>query len=344
MAFGASLNNTHMFNWREDTHKVYVNLDSRPDRRKRMDAELKRVGIEGVSRMRGMLPEEFEGDKDSIQTMLNRTRGAVGCYVSQINIIAQAYELGKSAMVMEDDLVFASDITKRLDYIQDFLNVEDDWDIMWLGATFHVNLPEWHDIGHKRVTEKLNCDCTLGKDAELTDYPRILRTYGCWSTYAYIVNYKSIPKILAMLNECVSESIGIDFSFIKLQPKLKTYAFVAGSVKQYDNMSNIGDGVTHFSHYSKLGAYWFSDKIEDFDPNTFVWNEAVQGYRPTGAEVRHDPVVREQLKEEISEELFNKIFDGLQQKAFEPTEFKGVCKKAANEVINLVENRLIGKA
>jgi hypothetical protein len=44
--------------------------------------------------------------------------------------------------------------------------------------------------------------------------------------------------------------------------------------KQYDNQSDIGNGVTYFSEFQKLGQYWFADKMEDFDALNFDWKEA----------------------------------------------------------------------
>ena len=44
--------------------------------------------------------------------------------------------------------------------------------------------------------------------------------------------------------------------------------------KQYDNQSDIGNGITYFSEFSKLGSFWFADKMEDFNTETFDWHEA----------------------------------------------------------------------
>jgi len=103
------------------------------------------------------------------------------------------------------------------------------------------------------------------------------RTYGAFCTYAYVVNVKSIEKILNLFDEHLHTSIGIDWLFIKLQPQLKCFAFVPGSVKQMDNKSDIGTGMTIFSGFSKLNGtvensrYWYQENMSDFDPNTFEW-------------------------------------------------------------------------
>jgi GR25 family glycosyltransferase involved in LPS biosynthesis len=256
----------------------FVNLDTRLDRLSHMHEQLRRVGIDAV-RQRGIPWKECDLNNPKHQVMLNRTPGALGCHLSQVEIMKKAFEVGANAMVFEDDLVFASDFQDRLNYIENWLQGKE-WDVFWLGATFH-SPAFWHPIGNSGM--RPDCSAHLGKDFDHTDDPRIKRTYGAFCTYAYIVNYSSIEKVLGLLDKHLHESIGIDWLFIKLQPQLKTYAFVPGSVKQIDNRSDIGtnpDGSparTIFSGFSRLNGteensrYWFQDKIEHFDPNTFEW-------------------------------------------------------------------------
>jgi GR25 family glycosyltransferase involved in LPS biosynthesis len=239
----------------------YVNLEKRPERRAKMEAELKRVGIPAV-RTRGMLPEEYSGSNARIQGMRNRTqKGAIGCYFSQLSIMERAAGMKKHAFVMEDDLLFCDDFLDRMQIINQFCD-NNPWDVIWLGATFHVNPPYWHK------------DHPPFRDAELTDNPRMIRTYAAFCTYAYIVNYFSIHRVMGLLEEYLPKSWGIDHSFIHIEPQLFTYAFVPGSVIQYDHQSDIGDGVTMFSNFKKLGPYWFAKRMSEFDPTTFNWNEA----------------------------------------------------------------------
>lgn len=261
----------------DNCHVCFINLDSRPDRLEHMTRELAKVELL-ANRLRGMPWQEYDGPKKNIQGMITRrTPGAIGCHYSQVKVMQQALELGKHAFVMEDDLIFASDIQKRLIYIESWMQ-NHEWDVFWLGSTFHVNPPYWHKHGHG--SQLTQCKCDLGRDAELTEDPRILRTYGAFSTYAYIVNVNSIDKILKLFEQHVHESIGIDWLFIRLQPQLKCYAFVPGSAFQIDNESNIGKGKTIFSGFLQLNGtkensrYVFQDKTEDFDPLNFNWHEA----------------------------------------------------------------------
>jgi len=257
----------------EESYISFINLDIRKDRLKHMNTELQRVGINAI-RQRAIPWKEADYKSHKYATMFNRTPGAIGCHLSQVEVMKKALEVSAHAFVMEDDLVFCSDFHERIAYIENWLNGKQ-WDVLWLGGTFH-SPAYWHKAGGSQ-DRRNNVSCGSGKDYEHTDDPRIKRTYGCFSTHAYIVNKESIAKIIALLDKHVHESIGIDWLFIKLQPQLKCYAFVPGSVKQFDNMSDIGNGITYYSGFSKLNnteansLYWFQDRMNQFNPDTFEW-------------------------------------------------------------------------
>jgi GR25 family glycosyltransferase involved in LPS biosynthesis len=263
-----------MFNW-IDCHAKFVNLAHRADRLAHMKAQLAAAGLV-AERHEAIKTADHTWDPVKYGTMLNRTPGAIGCYLSQMEVMKEAASLNKSAFVMEDDLIFCHDIQKRLNYIQDFINTKaKDFDVIWLGGTFHVGPAYWHS-GRNGLLP----NATIGRDAERTEDPRMLRTYGCFSTHAYIVNVNSIEKILNLLDQHIPTSIGIDYSFIKMQPSLKTYSFVPGCIKQMDNQSDIGNGITVYSGFSRLNGteensmYWWQPWMHDFDPKTFDWKEA----------------------------------------------------------------------
>lgn len=241
----------------ENSYISFVNMDHRTDRLERMNQSLEKLGIKAI-RTRGMLPQEYEGPQERVEVMRRRTPGAIGCHFSQVRIMTEALNRRKHAFVMEDDLVFCSDFHKRIAHMEEFITTHN-WDILWLGGTFHINPPYWHK---KR------------RDAKCTDDPRMMQTFGAFCTYAYIVRDGSIDKVLAGLDRMLDRSIGIDWAMIQLQPEWKTYAFVPGCICQYDNKSDIGKGMTIFSGFAKLGPYWFQDRMEQFDPARFNWHEA----------------------------------------------------------------------
>lgn len=251
------------FKWRE-SYAAYINLESREDREYHMSVELLRIGIE-MERFDAYPwqgAREILGEDKSAGMVKRATLGAIGCYYSQMQVMKDALQNGKSAWVNEDDLIFCDDIKERLDYIQNYVNTLDSWDVIFLGGTWH-HKPEWHkSVNGKHTHPDLQmCHCTLNKDWEPTTDKYIVRTYGAFCTYSYIVNVNSIEKILKMLDKCMSISMGIDWSFILMQPRLKCYAFAYGCVRQMDNQSDIGKGITVFSDFKHLGNHWFKNRV-----------------------------------------------------------------------------------
>lgn len=259
----------------DDCHIAYINLAHRTDRRAHMETELARVGLK-AERYEGIKTKGSEWNRRPYQIMFNRTPGAIGCFLSQMGVMLDAGEKEKHAMVLEDDLLFGSDTVKRLEYIAAFLSKGIDWDVIFLGGTVHI--PAYWHTGMNR--DLLDCRCEIKRDAVCTGDPRMLRVFGAFSTHAYIVRKESIPKVTYFLNSVCHEAMGIDWAFIKLGPLLNCFMFVPGIVKQMDNESDIGQGITRFSGFAKLNGsiensrYWWQDRMEDFDPTTFDWKEA----------------------------------------------------------------------
>lgn len=260
-----------MFEW-EKSYISFLNLDKRVDRLSHMGRELSRVGINAV-RTRGKLPGEFDLSDSRLQVMRRRTPGAIGCHFGQVEIMQEAYKKGKSAIIFEDDVVFCSDIKDRLNYIQEFLNRQPDWTFFFLGGTVHIGPPWWHGSSHSPDLHM--CRCGLGRDAERIGDPHIVRTYGAFSTHAWIVNYAWIERVLDFFDKNLHLSMGIDWLTILMQPMVNAFMYLPGCVIQMDNLSDIGNGVTKFSGFSMLGPHWFQDKKENFDPETYDWKEAV---------------------------------------------------------------------
>lgn len=255
----------------------FINLAHRTDRLARMRDELRNVKSFEADRTEAYYPHEVNEPMSKIGTMYRRTPGAVGCHFSQVRVMKEARAFGLHAIVMEDDLHFCEDFDERFQYIDGWLQ-NNDWDVFWLGSSFHVNPPYWHRHGGSGMPPDVSAN--LGYDAKLTADPRIIRTYGAFCTFAYIVNVNSIDKILNLFDQYIHESIGIDHLFIRLQPQLKCFSFLPGLVRQYDNQSDIGTGETIWSGFLKLNgsyensSYVFQERKEMFDPLTFNWNEA----------------------------------------------------------------------
>lgn len=254
-----------LFDWSK-IHAEYCNLDLRMDRHQHMATELARVGIP-VGRRRSFPWKELYDsftpeEKDKVDVMIRRTPGAVGCHYSQVAVMEEALRQGKHAMVFEDDVVFCDDFPDRLKIIFKFLN-QREWDIFWFGGTYHKE-GHWHvSVEGKHTHPDLQmCNCNLNRDWEPTLNPHIVRTYGAFSTHAYMVNKDRIKNLLDKLERRVSISMGIDFIMILEQPDMNTFAFDPGCCIQMDNQSNIGNGVSYFSGFSRLGPHWYAPTMK----------------------------------------------------------------------------------
>lgn len=254
----------------ENLYCGFLNMEHRTDRLEHMTYQLETAGVKAI-RHRGKKPSEYDLNDPKYRTMLNRTPGAIGCHEGQVEIMKTALSIGANAMILEDDILFCSDFQERLDYIDKWTD-SHEWDVVWLGASFHVNPPFWHKIGQSGMPP--DCSAQLGYDVETTDDPRMIRTYGAYVTFAYIVNVNSIQKVMDYLERFMPQTIGIDFSFIaaaKYAPELKFFSFVPGCVMQRDNISDIGTGMTVWSGQLKNGPYVFQNKMNDFKPETYQW-------------------------------------------------------------------------
>lgn len=253
----------------EESYIGFLNMDHRTDRLAHMENQLSKAGIQAI-RHRGKRPEEYDLNDPKVQVMRNRTKGAIACHFGQVEIMKRGLESGRHAIVFEDDIIFCDDFQKRFDYISKWTEAHE-WDVVWLGASFHVNPPYWHRKGKSGMPP--DCSAQLGYDVLPTDDPRMVRTFGAYVTFAYMVNVNSIEKILKLFDEHMHTSIGIDWLFIKLQPQLKCFSFVPGCVMQMDNKSDIGTGMTIWSGQLNNGPYVFQKRMEDFNPQEYEWNK-----------------------------------------------------------------------
>jgi GR25 family glycosyltransferase involved in LPS biosynthesis len=134
----------------DESHRAFVNLDHRKDRLKLMRQELAKVGIQ-AERFPGLKPVEVINHivpAEKVEVMNKRTPGAIGCHYSQVAVMLKALSQNKHAFVMEDDLIFCDDFKERMEIMEEFLEGKE-WDIIWLGGTYHIK-PEWHNAGQQK--------------------------------------------------------------------------------------------------------------------------------------------------------------------------------------------------
>lgn len=135
--------------------KYIINLDERPDRLKLANEEFKKIGIK---------PERFSAIKNE--------NGAIGCYLSHLNILREALYRDENVIIFEDDVELADNykdvVESALDEIQDL-----EFDMIFFGG--NILRPAY------QVTKHL---------AKLTH---------CQSTHNYCVNKKFLPQLVPFL-------------------------------------------------------------------------------------------------------------------------------------------------
>jgi len=102
-----------------------------------------------------------------------RSAGDIGCTVSHINICKDALSKGYDYIVIfEDDCEFISDIPKLNSYIDDFINLNLDWDLFLLG---------WSPLVYSNISNYFSkisrFDCTHAVILNKTFMQYLIKTY-----------------------------------------------------------------------------------------------------------------------------------------------------------------------
>ena len=123
------------------------------------------------------------------------TRGAVGCYLSHLDIYKKiAASDKKYGLIFEDDVMIATDFYKRMLY--GINTVPDDWEVYLLGLIC------------------LKCDVK-------NDYINVNRF---WGTHGYLVKKDAAQKLVANFDKLISKQIDAEISLLIKQNKIKVYS------------------------------------------------------------------------------------------------------------------------
>lgn len=239
-------------NWKS----YYINLDHREDRRQHIERVFKKVGIK-AERLSGKTdndvvnfpeiklasicktPDCFNNKK----SIFLHSPGNWGCTLSHYSILKKHLDSKDKRIlaIFEDDAYFSEDFNERLKYLQD--NFDLDWDFFYLGS--------W---------------CRLIKD-EKTKIKYVWRIRDIvLGGHGYLVNPKSLPKIIELVKEKAKETEIIDSIYCHLIPYLKMYAFIPGMVSQIVDKSDIKNSKGNYPAFfiKTYGEHIFSNKLKDF--------------------------------------------------------------------------------
>ena len=121
--------------------------------------------------------------------------GAVGCYLSHLNIYKKIMESDKNyGLIFEDDVAFEPDFLSKLTH--GLTLIPDDWDLLMCGIFC------------------LDCETLVG-------YSKV---HKLWGTHAYLIKKESARKMYNELNKLISRQIDGDMEYLIKTNKIVVYA------------------------------------------------------------------------------------------------------------------------
>ncbi len=170
----------------KDLNIVYINLDRRPERKKNIESELKRLGLKGtrISAVDGQSltaeEKDYWMDRKNFNTLTrneDRVFGRVGCYLSHLKAMKYALDNNiDKLLILEDDCRFLTQHSSVN------IRIPANTDIYYLGGLY------WWKVGEK---ENSSLDYTFENFREKLYYddsiqilPQFFRI--CF-TFAYIL-------------------------------------------------------------------------------------------------------------------------------------------------------------
>ena len=200
---------------------LYINLESRKDRREHIEQELKSIGINGV---------RFNAVK--------LQNGRIGCSMSHLKCLQIAKKNNwPYVMICEDDLLFL-DKEKAVKHMNDFFKLHsgdnDIWNVMLIAGN---NVPPYKKIDDTCIRVS-HCQTTTGYIVKNTYYDTL------------IDNVKTgIEKL--MKNPTNAFSYAIDKYWIQLQKKDVWYLLAPIIAVQREDYSDIEQRTTNYEYIMK---------------------------------------------------------------------------------------------
>jgi GR25 family glycosyltransferase involved in LPS biosynthesis len=234
----------------KNIHFKCINLPHRSDKRSWIDSHLSQHGINFEYFQAKTANDNTKFSNDQISRYIP---GQLGCMLSHHELLS-SYNDSCILGIFEDDVRLCDDFAKRMEYVEN--NFDLDWDIFFLSSFYHLNddPQRWNKTG----------------DYELTDTKYIHRVYGSFCTHSYLVNPKSIEKILKLMNEYMHQSYAIDHLYILIQPLINAYSFTPGmstQIPSFNDINNTHKDQSIFEHV--VGKHFFINRLENFDYDTY---------------------------------------------------------------------------
>jgi len=195
-------------------HILYINLESRGDRKIHVEKQLKSIGLRG---------NRFNAIK-----LLN---GAIGCSMSHLRCLQFAKEQRwDHLLIVEDDIDFLNPKLFKTQFDK-FLNNQKDWDVVLLAGN---NLPPYEETAEYCIKVS-RCQTTTGYMVKSHYYDTLINNIR--SGISLLMKEPNNHRIYA-----------IDKFWFQLQQKDKWYLITPLSVVQRQDYSDIENRVTNYSN------------------------------------------------------------------------------------------------
>ena len=174
--------------------RFLLNLQTRPDKEKKVRTLLKHLNIRDVKTVYGVNGKVLELRQDRV-----KNPGIAACYLSWLMIFNMCHAMEYDTVVLlEDDLIFQYGFKELLK--ENWKNVPDDWDMVWVGGYERYNVPG----------KKVKGNVYIPKDM--------------WGTHCMLFSKKGIEKIVRHLNN-KSITTDIDIEITRHIEDFNQYSF-----------------------------------------------------------------------------------------------------------------------
>jgi GR25 family glycosyltransferase involved in LPS biosynthesis len=199
---------------------IYINLESRNDRRAHVEAQLAALKYG----MPNLTTERFNAIKNAVH-------GAIGCSMSHMRCIQIAKERGwDHALVCEDDVQFTN-VPLFLTQLSKFMATVPDWDVVLLAGN---NIPPFRVVNDACV-QISSCQTTTAYVVRSHYYDTLIDNYRA-----------GINKLMRQPTQKLDYAI--DRYWFELQRRDRWFLITPLSVVQREDYSDIEHRVTNYGY------------------------------------------------------------------------------------------------
>jgi len=227
---------------------LYINLNRRPDRRKNIEDQLKKIKLSNIAKRieavdgkninlnkipNNIITQEgIQNAKKGDKIYINLTVGAIGCALSHLlcyqHIINNKIE---KCLILEDDVLIDADILSKIKLMEDNKKIPPDFDILFLGCDsyqYYFNYLLYISSPALYIIKKNTYD---------NEFKKVGRFSGL---YGYILTLNGAKKIMNK-NGLFPITKQIDYEMGKLfkNNKLKAYKLIGHKQLIFSEMSEI---------------------------------------------------------------------------------------------------------